>query len=106
MSDAGLRYYRCRWPDETVPDGEPLWLHYEVDRTADAVLRTVEVFPDATVTRNSIAIDQPKEGPRSRSLLEYSFDDLVRGDHRDETSRAAFEELYARGTDRPFWFPG
>ncbi len=97
-------YYRSRWPEEIVPAGEPLWMYDEVDLEADCVLRTVDVFPDGTITRNSIEIDQPKDGRKFSSLLDVSWVDIDQS-HFTEISRDEFERLYARAVDRPFWFP-
>lgn len=51
-------YYRGRWPEEPVPEGEPIWLLYEVDKSADTVVRTVEVLADGHVARNSVELEQ------------------------------------------------
>lgn len=72
-----LRYVRARWPELEVPEGQPLWLLYELDDAADAVTRSVDLFPDGSVARNSI-----------------------------EISSAEFEAAWAQGMDRPVWSAG
>lgn len=95
------RIKRGRWPDSLVPEGEPLWLFYEVDRAADAVIRTVEVYPDGRITRNSIELEE-RNGDSCPSLIEGSLDFLI--PNVDEIAREAFEELWSKGVDTPFWF--
>ena len=66
-----LGYYRGRWPDVEVPEGEPLWLLYEVDREAGAVPRTVEIFPDGRIARNSVALER-RYGDDCPSLIDIA----------------------------------
>ncbi|MBD1545988.1 hypothetical protein [Roseibium aggregatum] len=106
MSEAvSLTYYRARWPEEEVPEGQPEWFFYEVDKAGDAVTRMVEVFPGGKITRNSVEIDQPQDGRHFDSLLDSSLDDDFYGEHLQAISREEFEALYAKGVDTPFWFP-
>jgi hypothetical protein len=96
-------YYRGRWPEEPVPDGEPTWLFYEVDKLADAVLRTVDVFADGRVARNSVTLEQ-RYGDKCPSLIDCSLEDLFASGKLEETSREQFEEWWTKGMDTPFWF--
>ena len=96
-------HYRGRWPDEPVPDLEPTWLFYEVDKAADAVLRTVEVFADGRVARNSVALEQ-RHGDKCPSLMGCSLDDFFGVARLEGITREQFEEWWAKGVDTPFWF--
>jgi len=97
-----IQYFRGRWPDEEVPEGEPVWFLYEVNATADSVLRTIEIFADGATIRNSIEIEAAN-GLSINSLIEGPFMQLV-GDHWVEAiSKREFENLWERGIDRPFW---
>jgi hypothetical protein len=96
-------FYRARWPDSEVPADSPLWLHYEVSRSADAVLRTVDVFEDGRVNRNSIEIEQ-RNGDDCPSLIDCSLIEGFADVDLEEMPRAAFEALWKRGVDTPFWF--
>lgn len=55
-------YFRLPWPEIEVPDGEPSWLYYEIDKENDAVCRSIEVFPDGHIARNSIEIEDAMAG--------------------------------------------
>ncbi len=87
-----------------MPSGEPEWLLYEVDWKADAVLRSVELFGNGSVTRNSIWIEQ-RSGQRCESLfdrgLEKAFEDVP----LVAITAQEFEGCWERGVDTPFWFP-
>jgi len=96
-------YYRGRWPEEPIPDGEPIWLFYEVDKLADAVLRTVHVFADGRVARNSVVLEQ-RHGDQCPSLIDCSLGDLFDGGKLEEISREQFEEWWTKGIDVPVWF--
>lgn len=100
---APLQYFRGRWPDEIVPDGEAEWCLYEISREKDAVLRTVELFADGRITRNSIEIEQ-RHGDACPSLIDTSLDDGFAGADLIEIDQATFEDYWRRGTDTPFWF--
>jgi hypothetical protein len=76
-------------------------LLYEVDRAADAVLRTVEVFADGRVARNSIALEE-RHGDKCRSLIGTSLDGLL--PWVEEITCEQFEEWWTKGVDTPFWF--
>jgi hypothetical protein len=104
MSDTFVHgYYRGRWPEEQVPDGEPLWLFYEVDRVAGVVLRTVEVFPDGRIARNSVELEQ-QHGDECPSLIDCSLEDFFADADLDEMPREQFEDLWTKGVDTPVWF--
>jgi hypothetical protein len=96
-------YYRGRWPEEPVPEGEPIWLFYEVDKVADVVLRTVDIFPDGRVARNSVVLEQ-RHGDECPSLIDCSLGDLFANAKLEEISREQFEEWWVKGVDTPFWF--
>jgi hypothetical protein len=96
-------YYRTRWPDEIVPEGEPLWQLYEVDEAADNVLRTVNVFPDGRITRNSVELEQ-RNGDECPSLFDCGWHEGIDGVQLLKISAEAFEELYRQGIDTAFWF--
>ena len=100
-----LRYVRARWPDPEVPPGEPLWLHYELDDQADAVVRTVDLYPDGAITRNSIEIEE-RGGTPCPSLIDCSLSDGFAGVELAEIPSEEFEKLWARGLDKPFWNAG
>jgi len=55
--ELNIECYRGRWPDPEVPPHEPTWL---TTRIADVVLRTVNVFADGRIERNSIALEERK----------------------------------------------
>jgi hypothetical protein len=99
-----LKYYRGRWPDSDVPPGEPTWSYYEVDTTKDVVLRTVDVFTDGRIERNSIALEERK-GDSCPSLVEGPFMNIVLSVPLGLITAAEFEDLWQQGTDTPFWFP-
>ena len=97
-----LRYVRARWPDPEVPEGEPVWLFYELDELADAVTRSVDVFADGTVTRNSITIEE-RNGETYPSLIDTSLAEGFGGVDLEEISGAEFETVWTKGLDKPFW---
>jgi hypothetical protein len=101
---APTAYFRGRWPDAEVPPGEPLWLHYEIDFGADAVLRSVDVFADGCITRNSIELEQ-RHGDACPSLIDCSLDEGFARAKLEEIPRETFEALWDKGVDTPFWFP-
>lgn len=98
----GLRHVRARWPEPEVPPGEPLWLFYELDEQADAVIRSVDLFADGTATRNSIEIEE-RTGEPCPSLIDCSLADGFDGVELDEISGAEFEVVWEKGVDKPFW---
>ncbi|MBG7616110.1 hypothetical protein IWC96_12600 [Brevundimonas sp. BAL450] len=97
-----LKHLRARWPDLHVPPGEPIWLLYELDEEADAVLRSAEVFPDGSVTRNSIEIEE-RGGKPCPSLIEGSLPTIFQGVTAEEITSHEFDATWARGVDTPFW---
>jgi hypothetical protein len=99
-----IECYAGRWPDPEVPPDEPTWLYFEVDTVADVVLRTVDVFADGRIERNSIALEERK-GDRCVSLVGGPFMETVRGVPLDQITALEFEDLWRQGTDTPFWFP-
>jgi hypothetical protein len=103
MHEAGsLEYLRMRWPDPIVPEGDPEWLLYEISRDQDAVLRSVELYADGRITRNSIEIEQ-RHGD-CPSLIDVSLDEGFGDADLIPIERAEFENLWAQGIDEPFWF--
>lgn len=97
-----LRLVRARWPDQEVPAGSPIWLLYELDDDADAVVRSVEIFPDGLIARNSIEIET-REGRSCPSLIGCSLAEGFAGVNFDPISRDEFEDLWTKGRDTPFW---
>ena len=96
-------YYRAHWPGADAPADSPLWLHYEISKFADAVLRTVEVFENGRIARNSIELEQ-RNGDHCPSLIDCSLNEAFDGLEIEEMTRADFEALWERGADTPFWF--
>jgi hypothetical protein len=99
-----IEHYRGRWPDPDVPADEPTWSYYEVDVVADVVVRTVDVFADDRIERDSIALEERK-GDRCPSLVENPFMETVRSVPLDPITPDEFEEVWQQGKDTPFWFP-
>lgn len=99
-----LEYLKGRWPDEEVPAGSPEWFLYEVDRKADAVLRSVEIFCDNSIARNSIWIEQ-RSGQVCESLLDMPLDEAFENAPLEAITPQEFEKYWERGIDTPFWFP-
>lgn len=79
-------------------------MYFEVDTVADVVLRTVNVFADGRIERNSIALEERK-GDRCVSLVDGPFMETLPSSPLDLITAVEFEELWQRGTDTPFWFP-
>ncbi|TAL28776.1 MAG: hypothetical protein EPN98_22040 [Phenylobacterium sp.] len=100
-----LRHVRARWPEPEVPPGEPLWLHYELDESADVVVRSVDLFPNGAVNRNSIEVEE-RGGKPCPSLIDCSIAEGFAGVELEEITRDEFEEIWARGKDTPFWNVG
>jgi hypothetical protein len=98
-----LTYLRMRWPDDEIPAGEPEWFLYELDRQADAVVRSVALYPDGRTTRNSIALEQ-RYGDSCPSLLDCSLAEAFVDVEAFEIDAAAFEAFWSRGVNEPFWF--
>ena len=96
-------YFRGKWPEEKVPGGEPLWLMYEIDRVADNVLRTVEIFPDGSIARNSIVLEE-RNGDSCASLIDGSLETLLSHAMLEEITSEQFEDLWTRGENSPHWF--
>ena len=67
------------------------------------MLRTVDVFPDGHMARNSVGLEQ-RHGDECRSLIDCPLNDLLAVSELDEISREQFEELWTKGVDTPFWF--
>jgi len=64
-------------------------------------LPTVDVFPDGSIARNSVDLEQ-RHGDECPSLIDYSLDDVFAVAKPDEVSREQFEELWTMGVDAPF----
>ncbi|WP_439539898.1 DUF6881 domain-containing protein [Sphingomonas sp.] len=95
-------YFRLPWPETDLPAGEPEWIYYEIDQSRDAVCRSIEVFPDGRIERNSIEIEQ-RGGRDCPSLIDLPLHEGFDGTEPIEISRAAFEDLWRQGLDVPFW---
>ncbi|CTQ55491.1 hypothetical protein LP7551_04034 [Roseibium album] len=100
-------YFKYRWPEKSVPNGEPAWMHYEVIEATDVVTRTVDVYPTGHAIRNSVelagreGIDQ--RSPEHRSLVHGPF----LGSSEEElipTNDDEFEALWEHTQDKP-WPP-
>ena len=99
-----IRYYRARWPEVVVPEGEPSWFYYEVDHGSDVVTRAIEIFDSGTIKRNSLELEQ-RHGDHCLSLIGDSWSDLAANAVLEELPGEQFEELWLQGIDAPFWFP-
>jgi len=95
-----LNYFRGRWPDDEVPAGEPLWSHYEVDPTLDVVLRSVEVFVDGHLERNSIELEE-RCGRPCVSIVHGPFMSVAAQAQLESIGAGDFEKLWERGVDKP-----
>ncbi|QIG81590.1 hypothetical protein [Stakelama tenebrarum] len=76
---------------------------YEIDRSADAVLRTIEIFEDGRITRNSIDLEQ-RNGYHCPSLIDCSLNEGFDGVGVEAMPHDEFEALWAKGVDTPVWF--
>ena len=95
-------YFRLPWPELEVPAGEPSWLYYEIDKEKNAVRRSIEVFPDGRVARNSIEIEA-RDGRPCPSLIDTSLAEGFVNGQPVEMSQDEFEDLWQQGVDTPFW---
>lgn len=97
-------HFKGRWPDAVVPEGEPLWLFYEVCESTDVVTRMVEVFPSGASLRDSMLLAE-REGfdarhPDQRSLVHGDFlHDAAQW--LDVISEAEFDRAWQSATDKP-----
>ncbi len=94
-----LNYFRGRWPGDEVPAGEPVWLHYEVDLTRDAVLRSVETFEDGHVERNSIELEE-QGGLPCVSIVHGPFMSVAAKAQLESIGAEEFEKLWKHGVDK------
>jgi hypothetical protein len=62
----------------------------------------VYLFPDGAVARNSIEIEQ-RDGRPCLSLIDCSLAEGFNGVEFGEISPDEFNELWTKGTDKPFW---
>jgi len=97
-----LRHVRAHWPEPKVPPGEPHSLFYELDERADAVIRSVDLFADGSVTRNSIVIEE-RAGGACPSLIDCSLAEGFDGVDLVDISGEEFESIWTKGVDKPFW---
>jgi hypothetical protein len=98
-------YFKGRWPEQPVPDGEPLWLFYEVIEPKDVVTRTIEIFAQGVSIRNSIKLAE-REGldarlPEDRSLVHGAFLEEARP-WLEATTATEFERLWDSAGDKPW----
>lgn len=104
MNQSQSPYYcRVRRPDAVVPEGEPQWLLYEMDKQADTVLRTVDIYADGKITRNSVDLEQ-RNGDACPSLIDTSIVEAFEGVEMETITSTEFEKFWLAGEDRPFWF--
>jgi hypothetical protein len=68
------------------------------------VLRTVHVFADGRIARNSIALEE-RHGDKCPSLIDGSLEPLFADGKLEEILREQFEKWWTKGVDTPFWFP-
>ncbi|MGR4866807.1 hypothetical protein [Caulobacter sp. LARHSG274] len=97
-----LRHAKLPWPDGDAPVGEPSWFFYEIDDTADAVTRSVWVYADGSVTRNSIEIEE-QSGKDCPSLIDCSVAQGFDGVDLEKISPEEFQNVWDKGVDTPFW---
>jgi hypothetical protein len=81
-----------------------LWLFYEIDESADAVTRSVWVYADGTVTRNSIEIEE-RSGKGCPSLIDCSLVQGFESADLEEITPEEFGKVWDSGVDTPFWNP-
>ena len=103
-SNQHFAYLRGPWPEEPLPTDAPAWLYYEVDSEADAVVRTVEVFTDGRIARNSLAIER-RNGADCPSLIDVPLDEAFAdtGHPLEQITAEEFDVLWLKGVDTPFW---
>jgi hypothetical protein len=101
-----MLYFRSPWPEAPVPDGEPVWMFWEVDPVCDTVLRTVDLYTGGASVRNSLALEARNgpdcRAPEHQSLVHGPFlrdEDLQKG-WLTEISAAEFQVLWASATDK------
>jgi hypothetical protein len=97
-----IRYFRGQWPDPIVPAGEPPEFFYEVEIGNDVVLRSVEIFDDRTIARNSLEIER-RCGFSLTSLVDQPFMPVVEASSLEEVTSEMFEDLWSKGIDTLFW---
>lgn len=97
-----IRHYRGRYPGDDIPPDMPIWFFYEVDVEGDNVLRSMEVFADGSVTRNSLEIEA-RHGQRWESLADGPFMEDIEDMGLSVCGAEEFEKVWARGNDTPFW---
>lgn len=99
-----LAYFKCRWPEETLPEGEPLWMYYEVVTERDIVTRIVDLYPNGDAIRDSLELDE-REGPdqrdpKHRSLVHGPFLETL-PDDVETISGIEFCQIWDAATDNP-----
>ncbi len=95
-----LNYFRGRWPEAVVPEGVPVWLYYEVDPHRDVVLRSVEIFADGRMERNSLALEA-RDGWACESIVHGPFMPVVAHAKLETTGAETFEALWELSMDKP-----
>lgn len=93
-----LIHLKGKWPEQNVPDGEPLWLFYEVVEERDVVTRTVEIFPGGLSSERE---GQDARHPQNRSLVHGAFLKEERC-WLEVISEAEFNRQWDTTTDNPF----
>ena len=95
-----LTYFQAPWPEPPVPEGEPVRFFYEVDEAADNVLRSVELYVDGSLQRNSLELEA-RDGWPCISLWHGSFAELSAGVPLEPLLASGFEEHWQRAIDTP-----
>lgn len=90
-------YFGLPWPEPDLPAGAPEWMYYEIDEAQDAVSRSIEVFPDGRIERNSIEIEERRGD--CPSLIDVSLQEGFEGTEPREMSQDDFEKLWLNGVD-------
>ena len=100
-----LRYVKAPWLKGDPPPGEPSWFLYEIDDPADVVTRSVCIYADGLVTRNSIEIEE-RNGKACPSLIDCSVAQGFRDADLQLITPETFGDAWDLGVDTPFWNVG
>jgi hypothetical protein len=84
-----VRYFKCPWPERPVPDGEPMFILYEVEDVRDAVMRLIDVYADGRILKDS-ATKYTHDKLDVRNSVDFS---LVQGDLLGDGLDKQMEEI-------------